>query len=77
MIEVEENDQVRNFQPPVTGDEIMRMFNLPASRIIGDIKEEIKDAILDGKIKNSREEALELLARIAKEKGLINQNVNQ
>jgi hypothetical protein len=55
----------------------MRMFNLPASRVIGDIKEEIKDAILDGKIKNSREEALELLHRIAKEKGLINQNVNQ
>ncbi len=77
MIEVEANDQVRNFQPPIAGDEIMKMFNLPASRIIGDLKEEIKDAILDGKIKNSREEALELLMKIAKEKGLINQNVNQ
>ncbi|MBI1770476.1 MAG: HD domain-containing protein [Bacteroidetes bacterium] len=77
MIELEERDQIRNFQPPVTGDEIMRMFNLPASRIIGDIKEEIKEAILDGKIRNTREEALELLKRIAKEKGLINQNVNQ
>ncbi len=77
MIELEDRDKIRNFQPPVTGDEIMHMFNLPASRIIGDIKEEIKEAILDGKIKNSREEALELLVKIAKEKGLINQNVNQ
>ena len=76
MIELEERDQIRNFQPPVTGDEIMKMFNLPGSRIIGDIKEQIKEAILEGEIKNSREEALELLLKIAKEKGLINQNVN-
>lgn len=77
MIELEERDKIRNFQPPVSGDEIMKMFNLPASRIIGDIKEEIKEAIIDGKIKNSRHEALELLNKIAHEKGLINQNVNQ
>ncbi|GHM98710.1 tRNA nucleotidyltransferase [Cytophagales bacterium WSM2-2] len=77
MIELEERDKIRNFQPPVTGDEIMHMFNLPASRIIGDLKEEIKDAILDGKIKNSREEALELLLKIAGEKGLTKQNINQ
>ncbi|HEV8513644.1 MAG TPA: HD domain-containing protein [Cyclobacteriaceae bacterium] len=76
MVELEERDQIRNFQPPVTGDEIMKMYNLPASRIIGDIKEQIKEAILEGEIKNSREEALELLTKIAKEKGLINQNVN-
>jgi poly(A) polymerase len=76
MIELEARDQIRNFQPPVTGDEIMKMFNLPGSRIIGDIKEQIKEAILEGEIKNSREEALELLMKIAKEKGLINQNVN-
>jgi len=76
MAEVESKDQIRNFQPPVTGDEIMKMFNLPGSRIIGDIKEQIKEAILEGEIKNSREEALELLMKIAKEKGLINQNVN-
>jgi putative nucleotidyltransferase with HDIG domain len=77
MVELEEKDKVRNFQPPVTGDEIMRMFNLPASRIVGDIKERIKDAILDGEIPNSREAALELLMRIAQQKGLVNQNVNQ
>ncbi len=76
MIELEERDKVRNFQPPITGDEIMTLFNLPGSRIVGDIKEQIKEAILEGEIKNSREEAMELLMKIAKEKGLINQNVN-
>jgi poly(A) polymerase len=70
MAEVEAKDQVRNFQPPVTGDEIMKMFNIPPSRIIGDIKEQIKEAILEGEIKNDRAEALELLMKIAKEKGL-------
>jgi poly(A) polymerase len=73
MIEVEEKDRVRNFQPPITGDEIIKMFNLPAGKIIGDIKEEIKDAILDGKIKNNREEALQLLVEIAKRKGIVSQ----
>jgi len=77
MIELEERDKIRNFQPPITGDEIMRLFNLPGSRMIGDIKEEIKEAIIEGKIKNSHEEAMELLMKIAKEKGLINQNVNR
>ncbi len=70
MAEVEEKDQIRNFQPPVTGDEIIKMFNLPPSRIIGEIKEQIKEAILEGEIRNDREEALELLKRIAKERGL-------
>lgn len=70
MKEVEEKDHIRNFQPPVTGDEIIKMFNLPPSRIIGDLKERIKEAILEGEIRNDREEALALLMRIAKEKGL-------
>lgn len=74
MAEVEEKDRVRNFQPPVTGDEIMKMFNLPASRIIGDIKEEIKEAILEGEIRNDREEALQLLQKIAVQKGLVAEN---
>jgi poly(A) polymerase len=72
MMEVEEKDHIRNFQPPVTGDEIIRMFNLPPSRIIGDIKERIKEAILEGEIRNDREEALALLMKIAREKGLVN-----
>jgi poly(A) polymerase len=70
MKEVEEKDHVRNFQPPVTGDEIINMFNLPPSRIVGDIKERIKEAILEGEIKNDREEAIALLMKIAHEKGL-------
>lgn len=71
MKEVEEKDQVRNFQPPITGDEIMKMYNLPPSRIIGDIKEQIKEAILEGEIRNNREEALVLLQKIANERGLV------
>jgi poly(A) polymerase len=70
MKEVEEKDHVRNFQPPVTGDEIMQMYKLPPSRIIGDLKEQIKEAILEGEIRNDREEALALLKKLAKEKGL-------
>lgn len=70
MKEVEEKDHIRNFQPPITGDEIIKMFNLPPSRIIGDIKEQIKESILDGIIRNDREEALQLLRKIAREKGL-------
>ena len=74
MAEVESKDNIRNFQPPVTGDEIIKMFNLPPSRIIGDIKEQIKEAILEGEIRNDREEAMALLMKIAQEKGL--QRVN-
>jgi putative nucleotidyltransferase with HDIG domain len=71
MAEVEEKDQIRNFQPPVTGDEIIKMFNIPPSRIVGEIKEQIKEAILEGEIRNDREEAHQLLKRIAKVRGLI------
>jgi poly(A) polymerase len=70
MKEVEEKDHVRNFQPPITGDEIIKMYNLPPSRLIGDLKERIKEAILEGEIKNDREEALHLLRKLATEKGL-------
>ncbi len=71
MAEVEAKDSIRNFQPPITGDEIIAMFKLPPSRIIGDIKEQIKEAILEGEIQNDRQEALMLLNKIAKERGLI------
>ncbi len=76
MVEVEKKDHIRNFQPPVTGDEIIRMFNLPPGRIIGELKEQIKEAILDGEIKNDREEALQLLNRIAKSKGILKTELN-
>jgi len=71
MKEVESKDHIRNFQPPVSGDEIIRMYNLPPSRLIGDLKERIKEAILEGEIRNDREEALGLLRKIAAEKGLL------
>jgi tRNA nucleotidyltransferase/poly(A) polymerase len=71
MVEVEQKDHVRNFQPPVTGDEIIDMFKLPPGRIIGELKEQIKEAILEGEIKNDREEAVALLKKLAAQKGLV------
>ena len=71
MAEVERKDHVRNFQPPVTGDEIIALYKIPPGRIIGEIKERIKEAILEGEIRNDREEALALLRKIAAEKGLV------
>lgn len=59
--DVEAKDHVRNFQPPVTGEDIMRAFNIPPCKLIGDIKTVIKDAILDGVIHNDRAEAWQLM----------------
>lgn len=69
--EVEEKDQLRNFQPPIAGEEIMEIFNISPSKIIGEIKEEIKEAILEGKIENNPEQARILMFEIAYSKGLI------
>jgi len=76
MVEVEAKDNVRNFQPPITGDEIIRLFNIPPGPIIGEIKDRIKDAILDGEIHNNREEAYQLMLDIAKKKGLTKTEIN-
>jgi tRNA nucleotidyltransferase/poly(A) polymerase len=76
MAEVEERDRVRNFQPPITGDEIIKLFNLAPGPVIGEIKEQIKDAILDGVIRNDREEAYRLLMEIAQKKGLVKPALN-
>lgn len=62
--EVEEKDKLRAFQSPVRGDEIMQICNLKPSRKVGEIKEAIEDAILDGKIGNNYEEAYEYLMKI-------------
>ena len=70
MKEVEAKDHIRNFQPPVSGDEIMEMFKLPPSRIVGELKEQIKEAILEGEIRNDRDEALVLLKKLAGERGV-------
>lgn len=76
MIEVEAKDHLRNFQPPISGDEIIQTFNLPPGRIIGEIKEQIREAILDGVIKNDREEAWQLMMKIAQQRGLTKTEIN-
>ena len=63
--EVEERDHIKNFQPPITGEIIMEIYNLKPSRVIGDIKNHIKEAILDGVIRNDYEEAFALMQEIA------------
>ncbi|MDV3307277.1 MAG: CCA tRNA nucleotidyltransferase [Cyclobacteriaceae bacterium] len=70
MAEVEQKDHIRNFQPPVSGDEIMEMFDIPPSRMVGELKEEIKEAILDGRIANDRAQAIDFLKEIAAARGL-------
>lgn len=70
IIEVEERDQIRNFQPPVSGEEIMDAFGLKPSREIGTIKESIKEAILEGKIPNEHKAAYALMLEEGKRLGL-------
>lgn len=67
---VEQKDQIRNFQPPINGIEIMQLFNIKAGKEIGILKKSIKDAILDGKIENNRNEALKFIYKKAKELNL-------
>ena len=76
MTEVEQKDHIRNFQPPVTGDEIIKMFNLPPGKTIGELKEQIKEAILEGEIQNDRQEALAFLRKIAAKKGLSEHSIS-
>lgn len=68
--QVAEADRIRLLQPPVSGDEIMRFFNIPAGREVGIIKNTIKDAIINGAIENTREEAWELMKQKGSELGL-------
>ena len=68
--DLEERDRIRNFQPPITGDIIMRTYNLPPSGIIGEIKEVIKNAILDGVIPNDYDAAYQLMEQEAERRGV-------
>jgi len=70
IVEVEERDHVRNFQPPISGEEIMKAFNLKPSKEIGIIKEAIKEAILDGDIPNEHKAAYQLMIEKGEKLGL-------
>ncbi|MBO4905672.1 MAG: HD domain-containing protein [Bacteroidaceae bacterium] len=70
LVDLEERDRIRCFQPPVTGDEIIRIFNLSPSPVIGKLKTAVKDAILDGVIPNEHDAALEFVMKRAEELGL-------
>ncbi|MGL5893278.1 MAG: CCA tRNA nucleotidyltransferase [Bacteroidales bacterium] len=68
--EIEDKDRVRNFQPPISGEEVMQIFGLTPSREVGTLKMALKDAILDGIIRNDRDEAYSFLLNYAAEMGL-------
>ena len=70
IIEVEERDHVRNFQPPISGEEIMKTFNLKPSKEIGIIKVAIKEAILDGEIPNEHKAAYDFMLKTGSKMGL-------
>lgn len=70
LIEIEEKDRVRNFQPPITGEMIMETYGIPPCSTIGEIKMIIKDAILEGTITNNYEQAYALMEQLASDRGL-------
>lgn len=70
MREVEEKDKIRNFQPIITGELVMSTFGLPPGKIVGELKEALREAVLEGVIKNEYQQAFEYLLKLGREKGL-------
>jgi putative nucleotidyltransferase with HDIG domain len=70
LTDVEQKDHIRNWQPPISGELIMKTFNLPPCKTIGEIKNAIKDAILDGHIENNYDDAYTFMMQKAKELGV-------
>jgi poly(A) polymerase len=70
LVETEEKDKLRNWQPPVSGDLIMRTFGIPPSKLVGEIKDTITEAILEGDIPNNMEAAIKLMLAEGKKRGL-------
>ncbi len=68
--QVEASDRIRNFQPVITGELIMKTFNIPPGRIVGEIKEALKEAVLEGELKNEFEPAKEYMIKLGKLRGL-------
>ncbi len=77
LVELEERDRIRNFQPPVSGEDIMATFGIGPCREIGTIKDAIKDAILDGQIPNDRAAAWQMMLDIASTLGLKPEDLGQ
>ncbi len=73
VVTVEEKDRIRNFQPPVTGEMIMKIFGIGPSKYIGEIKTAVKDAILDGIIENDPDQAFQFMIETGKKLGLTQQ----
>ena len=70
MAEVEEKDKLRNFQPAITGEDIMQTFRLKPSRVVGEIKNELREAILEGEISNTREAGYQFMLKAGSKRGL-------